>query len=180
MIVFNTVCNLLTVPICLLSFFFRNDFESVILFAYCILEFLLILAYFFIGRFYVKKPYKTVLIFFIILTIIGLMLSGCDAIIEYLNNKNNFYPYIFELTPPSLLANFSQMVYSFSDRILIDSVLHTDSCPEIITIFVMIIFENIFKLIAFLLGNRVRKTDNGKKKSIFNAIRAVKRFFATL
>lgn len=111
------------------------------------------MADFFIGRFYNKKSYKTILIYFLLLTVVGLVL----CIFDYLAQT---------VIPPSILTNYARLtssalnISSLPFAIPNFSVNTSQTLDNIVTLCAPIIVENIFKLIAFLLGNRARKNDN--------------------
>lgn len=156
MFVFNAVCNLVVAPISFVIYILTGGYGNTLFFIFLSINILLIMADFFIGRFYNKKSYKTILIYFLLLTVVGLVL----CIFDYLAQT---------VIPPSILTNYAQLTYSALDISSLPLAIQNFSAntsqmlDNILTLCAPIIVENIFKLIAFLLGNRARKNDNGKK-----------------
>lgn len=151
MFVFNAVCNLVVAPISFVIYVLTGGYGNTLFFIFLSINILLIMADFFIGRFYNKKSYKIILIYFLLLTVVGLVL----CIFDYLAQT---------VIPPSILTNYAQMTFCSLPFAIPNCFANTSqTLDNIVTLCAPIIVENIFKLIAFLLGNRARKNDNDKK-----------------
>ena len=163
MFIFNIICNLIALPFSILFYVFTGGSGSLLFTLYFIIDIILIFAYFFVGRYYKKKEYKSIFKYFLLLTVIGFALVGCDILADHITESLNISSFLTDIVKPSALTNFSQTVHMTYYNPWFDFIIVSERYSDTIKTFIVIILENLLKLATFLLGNRARKNDNGKK-----------------